>query len=305
MQTIRATMIADSLINGVRVSTVEMIFPRFILAELNTHRVFSRNSASSRARSVKRTFAEVMEAPFVPAPFTRNMKGMSGCTLDPEDQVGCESYWLRARDAAVLSALDLMVGEEKRTDLIGDDVTKFLDVLDAYDMEADTPSVHKQHVNRILEPYMYHTAIVSSTEWDNFFELRIEAAAQPEMYELAVAVKETYDASQPVERDIHLPYHEGEDSITAFDVKRSVASCATVSYKAPSELNDAAVERIYSGMFADKHMSPFEHQAIHPAKLDELAPLMGWELPENVDECDLHGNFRPGVVQLRKVLELL
>src|ERR1044071_2309931 len=51
---ISATVLADSvsLINGVsgpRFTTFEITYPRLILAELNTHRMLSKNSASSRA----------------------------------------------------------------------------------------------------------------------------------------------------------------------------------------------------------------------------------------------------------------
>lgn len=306
MNGISAQIIEDSLLNGVRTITYEVRFPRFILPEVNTHRVFSRNSASSRARSITRTFGEVMEDPFVPQPFTKNQKGMSGGEINPELQKACESYWLASRDAAVLSALDLLVGQEKRKRLIGDDVSRYQTVIDAYNMETDEPSIHKQHVNRLLEPFMYHTAIITSTEWDNFFELRIAPDAQPEIHTLAVEMKRAFDASQPVERTFHLPYIEvAGDKPSAFDIKRSAASCASVSYKAPHELSDGAVERIFDTMYQDKHMSPFEHVACTPDAVAELGEIMGWDYPANLMDADLHGNLRQGVVQLRKILEIL
>lgn len=254
----RAEIIMDSLVNGVRVTTLEVCFPRFILPEFNTHRVFSRNSASSRARSIKRTFKEVMDAPFIPSPFTKNQKGMSGVPVDSALQSESVSYWIKARDCAVLSALDLLVGQAKRKDLIGNDAHLFETVIDEYKMSEDSPSIHKQHVNRLLEPFMYHTTIVSSTEWDNFFDLRLAPDAQPEINVLAQKMKEAMDQSTATERSYHLPYMEYQDIPEAFDVKRSVASCASVSYKSPSELNDTAVERIFNIMLSSKHMSPFE-----------------------------------------------
>lgn len=308
MEGITAHVIADTLIDGVRVLTFESRFPRFILPEVNTHRVFSRNSASSRARSIKRTFVEVMQDPFIPSPFTRNMRGMSGKPISPELQASCEEAWLKARDCAVMSALDLLVGKEKRANLIGDDVTQYEQVIDAYDMEADSPSIHKQHVNRLLEPFMFHTAIITATEWDNFFNLRIAPDAQPEIYELAVKMDEARQASTPCTRDYHLPYIDqklSDDQVEAFHIKRSVASCASISYKAPDELNDGAVERIFTTMHAEKHLSPFEHIACAPGKLPELIELMGWNNIEVSDQTDLSGNFRSGVIQLRKVLELI
>ena len=40
--------------------------PRIILAEFNTHRLFSRNSASSRAIPFKKMVQSVLENPFIP-----------------------------------------------------------------------------------------------------------------------------------------------------------------------------------------------------------------------------------------------
>ena len=300
----QAKVIMDSLVNEVRVTTLEVSFPRFILPEFNTHRVFSRNSASSRARSIKRTFKEVMEEPFIPDPFTKNQKGMSGVAVDDSLQEESKTYWIKARDQAVLSALDLLVGREKRQELIGDKVYDYEKVIDNYKMAEDSPSIHKQHVNRILEPFMYHTTIVSSTEWDNFFELRLAPDAQPEINLLAHKMKEAMDSSKPVERSYHLPYMEYDELPEAFDVKRSVASCASVSYKSPSELNDSAVERIFKIMLDSKHMSPFEHQALAPEHLNELLELMGWQLSQK-EGIDFAGNFRGDIVQLRKIMEVL
>lgn len=301
-------IICDSLINDVRVTTFELRFPRFILPELNTHRVFSRNSASSRARSISRSFTEVMEDPFIPQPFTKNKKGMSGTTLDGKHQKACERAWLASRDAAMISALDLLVGEEKRRSIMGDDITQYHKVIDAYDMELDEPSVHKQHVNRLLEPFMWHTTVLSSTEWDNFFGLRIAPDAQPEIYELACKMKEAFDNSNAQVCTYHLPYIEFGKELDVFDIKRSVACCASVSYKAPEELGDAAVERIFEQMADHKHLSPFEHAACSPEVLTEFLELMQWKLSlsngeENLMNAAWSGNFRPGVIQLRKVLE--
>lgn len=310
---IQAHIICDSLIDGVRVTTYELRFPRFILPELNTHRVFSRNSASSRARSIKRSFTEVMEDPFVPQPFTKNKKGMSGAQLEGAHQQACKEAWLRSRDCAMVAALDLLVGQEKRRSLMGEDIAHYQAVIDAYDMETDEPSVHKQHVNRLLEPFMWHTTVLSSTEWDNFFELRIAPDAQPEIHELAVKMHEAYKKSAPQETSYHLPYYdqakEDSDKPSAFAIKRSVACCASVSYKAPSELGDGAVERIFEQMAKHKHLSPFEHLALSSSRLEEFCQSLGWELEggiptaQDTKNSDWSGNFRPGLIQLRKVLE--
>lgn len=142
---ISAKIVADSICNGNRITTMEVVFPRFILAELNTHRLFSRNSASSRAIPFAKMVKEVEENPFIPIAWQKDHKGMQG-TEYIEDNLsiqGCISEWLKARDNAITQA--------KR--------------LSYY-------STTKQLCNRLLEPFMWHKVLITATEWDNFFELR-------------------------------------------------------------------------------------------------------------------------------------
>ena len=92
-----AEILADSIANDVRLTTVMATFPRFILAEINTHRVFSRNSASSRAIPTERLIERVMDNPFVPATFNKRVKGMGvGSPLDESQQAEARHRWLRA-----------------------------------------------------------------------------------------------------------------------------------------------------------------------------------------------------------------
>ena len=140
-------ILADSLSpQGNRLITMKITFPRFILAELNTHRMFSRNSASSRAIPFKKMVQMVEENPFIPIAWQKDHKGMQGNQYkegDSEIQL-CINKWLDARDNAVQSATLLNNNE----------------------------SVTKQLCNRLLEPFMWHTVIVSATEFSNFFNLR-------------------------------------------------------------------------------------------------------------------------------------
>lgn len=162
MKKIEAEIIADSLSpQGNRITTFLLTYPRFIHSELLTHRVFSRNSASSRAipfeKMVKMVeedpfipFEEMVkmveEDPFIPIAWQRDHKGMQGSEYaqypDTED---FKVIWLEARDNAVKSAQLAQTGRVKLT---------------------------KQLCNRLLEPFMWHTVLVTATEWDNFFELR-------------------------------------------------------------------------------------------------------------------------------------
>ena len=63
-------VIADSVPAGKlfqstpRLTTLAITLPRIVLAELNTHRMFSRNSASSRAIPIQRMIDKVVQDPF-------------------------------------------------------------------------------------------------------------------------------------------------------------------------------------------------------------------------------------------------
>ena len=103
--------------SGHRLTTVETTFPRFVLAEFNTHRVFSRNSASSRAIPIAKQIRRVLVEPYVPIEFGSNQPGMqAGPPLTGDAQVAAEREWLRARDAAVRHVLALMTSPEEAAD---------------------------------------------------------------------------------------------------------------------------------------------------------------------------------------------
>ena len=166
-----ARVVADSVsVDGARVTTVEATMHRFMLAELNTHRVFSRNSASSRAIPVARQIERVLDDPAMPVEFGGKQAGMqAGPPLEGDALDAARAAWLEARDAAVDSARRL----------------------------ADL-GVHKQVVNRLLEPFMWHTVIVTATDWDGFWHQRCSPLAQPEIRIVADAMRDAFDASDAV-----------------------------------------------------------------------------------------------------------
>ena len=98
-----AQILADSMSpDGVRLTTFEVEIPRIVLAEFNTHRRFSRNSASSRAIPVKTMIKRVMEDPYIPEVWGSNKPGMqAGDELDEWSRSACLDEWLLARDGAV------------------------------------------------------------------------------------------------------------------------------------------------------------------------------------------------------------
>lgn len=248
-----ASVICDSISpSGARLTTIEVTLHRFVLAELNTHRVFSRNSSSSRAIPINKQIDRVMNNPAVPMEFGANQKGMQASEI-VEDTQGALEAWLSARDAAV------------------EHVRKLLDI-----------GVHKQVTNRLLEPFMWQTVIVSSTEWQNFFSQRCSPLAQPEIRLAAEAMRDAYTGSKPVavgEGEWHTPYVREEEADLDLETKKriSVARCARVSYLTHDGKRDLSADLdLYNRLItADPpHWSPMEHVATPGEGLGNFA---GWK----------------------------
>jgi thymidylate synthase ThyX len=144
---ISAKIVADSICpKGHRLTTLEVVMPRYILAEFNTHRMLSKNSASSRAIPFNKMVKNIQENPFIPYAWQKDHKGMQGTEYltEHEDIKSAEEEWLKARNLAIQQAYHL----------------------------NQNIGITKQLANRLLEPFMYHKVLVSGTEWENFFNLR-------------------------------------------------------------------------------------------------------------------------------------
>lgn len=238
-----AHVVADSISpSGDRLTTIEVTFHRFVLAEFNTHRAFSRNSASSRAIPVAKQIERVVYDPAVPVVFPCEQRGMQGGdALEGRDYDDALGAWLDARDAAVRM------------------VKRLVD-----------RGVHKSVANRLLEPFMWHTAIVSATDWDGFWEQRCSPLAQPEIRVAAEAMRAAYDASAPapVRRgEWHLPYVSDDELVDlgiAVARQVSVARCARVSYLTHDGKRDTDADvALYDKLVSARpgHWSPLEHVA--------------------------------------------
>lgn len=260
----RCKILADSLnSSGSRLTSMEITFPRIILAEFNTHRVFSRNSASSRAIPFEKMVAMVESDPFVPGYWGQNQRGMQAeKQISDEDARLAVFVWHNARNTALNHAEQL-----------------------------HRLGVHKQTVNRLLEPFMWHTVIVTSSEWDNFFALRDSPMAQPEMQTIAKMMREAYLSSEPAQLRAgqwHAPYytmpHEWEASHDEEmeAAMRCAARCARVSYLTHDGKEDPDADlALANRLLSAGHMSPFEHVA------KDVSYFMS-------------GNFGTGWKQLRK-----
>ena len=279
---LQAKIIADSVSSdGARLTTFQLRFHRFILPEFNTHRSFSRNFSSSRAIPVAKIIEQVRFDPATPVHWGKNQSGMqaheelAGASLEFAKKV-----WLEASESAVEAA------------------NRMLDA-----------GVHKQVVNRVLEPFQWVSGVVTATEWDNFFELRAHPDAQPEIQALAYLMQEKMEASPPREMkrgDWHLPYvqpHEFADYGDDVELlkKVSAARCCRVSYMkhdgthANIEEDLALCNRLVGSR--PLHASPFEHQATPDQWNVQRGGGFGWDYPH------LHGNFN-GWIQHRKEVEL-
>lgn len=255
-----ARVLADSIYaNGPRLTTVLACYPRFIHSEVMTHRALSRNSASSRAIPVKVQVERIRNHAFVPSSFPVNRPGMSADEyIDPshEDYAKCTLQWNLARDYAVSQAENLM-----------------------------QLGVHKQIASRLLEPFMWHTAIISGTSeaWAGVFKLRCHPTAQPEFRRLAEKMRDTIHASEPrtlIRGQWHLPLvgYPGDEELTGADrVRVSVARCARVSYLTHEGRRDIDADLgLFSRLQESGHLSPFEHAATPWLQDRHIANFKGW-----------------------------
>jgi len=251
---ISAKVILDSISeSGARLITMELKYPRFVHAELMTHRVFSRNAASSRAIPIRKVIKMVEEDPATPVYWGKNKRGMSP-GKEVEDSSEAMKAWLEARDSAVEHARKL----------------KEL-------------GLHKQIVNRLLEPFQYITVICTATQWSNFFALRDHADAQQEIAALAKKMKYAQEMSIPVERVWHMPYiQNNEMHLDPTELRKiSTARCARVSYLTHDGTRsiDKDLElhkRLLTGGDSG-HWSPFEHVAMASSDPGERSGnFTGW-----------------------------
>ena len=269
-----AKIIADSISHkDIRLTTVLLKYPRFIHSELLTHRMLSRNSSSSRAIPILKMMQAVIDDPVYPHK-GRNQKGMQA--------------------KGTLSQID----SDKVDDVVDELINYTTDCVE----DLVNLGLHKQSANRYLEPYSYITTLVSATEWNNFFALRDHMDAQPEIQELARAIKAAMTHSTPTpleDNEWHLPFVDKDSNLTLKEkLMLSAAKCATISLarqEDPMTLQKA--KEIFDRLTRSNpiHASPFEHQAKPIGDSNEATHIT---LNDNELWC---GNFR-GWMQYRKVI---
>lgn len=296
---IKATVIADSInVQGNRMTTMEIEYPRFILAELNTHRMLSKNSASSRAIPVAKMQDQMQNNPAMPVYWGANQPGMTAKEEIPNISMA-KDVWDLARKTAMNFA-------------------RFL---------SEDLKLHKQTANRITEPWMLMKTVISGTEWTNLEYLRDHPDAQPEFGVLAKCIKTAKEASTPMllqPNEWHLPYvktirnktgsieyYDENDKLIPLEKARMISAscCAQVSYR----MQNASLEKaedifaklnLHPEATQPMHASPVEHQAtpISP----EVYGKMSVHWPSGVTHADRKqqlwsGNLN-GWIQFRKTI---
>lgn len=293
--------LVQASVNGVTntpIYTFILEYPRAIHAQLLTHRVFSKNSSSSRAVPIKKAIQQIKDNPAKPI-WTSNQKGMQGPVIE---------------DAPTLDIL------AKLWNGMFDTTVRFVELM-ANKPEDGGLNIHKQNAGRYLEPFQNIRVCLTSTEWENWDWLRVDVAAQPEIEELAKLIKQARDEAEPMiltHLEWHVPfvdrkrdskgilrYYSGDQEINYKQALQISMSCAAqTSYRNLDDSLEKA-EDMYEKLFAGQkvHASPSEHQAYpivkeYLEKPESTDPDEVWQ--EGITHMDRHatlwsGNFKDWV----------
>lgn len=254
--TARVVAYSISAETGEEIITYELEYPRLIHSEFLTHRLFSRNAASSRAIPVSKLIEMVRDNPAMPVRFGANQAGMQDKGVDHNARI-------------------IKVNEPHSSDISYDAkclwmeaATKASEFVEMY----SSAGYHKQVCNRLLEPFQYIKTVVTFTgRGANFFGLRDHEDADPTIAELARAMYEAAMTLKPVELragDWHLPYYKdgafikGRDRNLNKARRISASCCAQVSYRKLDDSEEKA-DMVFARLVDSKpvHASPTEHQA--------------------------------------------
>lgn len=248
----KVEILADSINpSKVRLTTFELVIPRVVLVELNTHRALSKSTSSSRAIPTKTLLDAVITDPYIPD-FSRNASGMSegGVFLSAEDQDSAARWCLELRDLVVSKI-----------------------------QEAEKYKIHKQDINRYLEPWMWCTVLLTATDLQNFFKLRAHKDAAPPFRKFAFSMRQALTQSNPVQlaagewhiplRDLSLPVYDA--------LKVSTSRMARASY-GRQHIVKSFVDEVaqHDDLSSKGHWSPFEHCAMALSGVDRVGNLRGY-----------------------------
>lgn len=249
-----------------RLTTVQMTYPRFVHSEHLRHRAFSFNVASSRAIPVEKILKAASSDPVIPIHFGAAQKGMQAFNeIDETSKNKAIEILLRQRDNTIQMANELL-----------------------------ELGLHKQVVNRYIEPFSWCTVICSGTDraWRHFYSLRCHEMAEPHIRHISEMTYAAMEESTPnmlQEGELHLPLFGFDNDVEITDktdkMKISAARCARVSYLTHSGKRDVSEDiRLFETLASGRHWSPLEHPAI-------------------CQSGGMGGNFGKGWTQFRKTFE--
>lgn len=249
-------IVCDSLApSGKRLTTMVITYPRFVHSEMLTHRDRARNSSSSRAIPWPKMMHNIVSNPVIPIRWGAEQKGMqTGGEVENPD--AATQVWLEARDSAVKYA--------ERLAALG---------------------VHKSLCNRLTEPFMWITVVMTATEWANLFRLRCHDDAEIHIQKIAYMMRDAMNAADPTPvsaGDWHLPFIQPDERKLEMSVlcRASVARCARVSYLTHEGERSIGkdlelFERLVRGS-GFGHWSPHEHVAMAETLQVRSGPFIGW-----------------------------
>ena len=221
---------------GYELITFLLKIPKFLMAQLNTHRNLVRNTASSRAIPCEK-YRKMVNDDTVNMEWGMAKKGMSSDENVPEE---------------IRLQASLLYEEAKRN------------MLDSH-IKLEKLGIHKEFTNRLLEPFAYTYTIVTGTEWLDFIKLRKTQEAQKQMREIAEQISWLKDNS--VEKNYvnygewHIPMVDESDNLSIADsMIMGIARCAWISYnnhQKEATIEDA--ESMVESLINNKHLSPLEH----------------------------------------------
>lgn len=260
---IYAKCVAASVANSVPIYTLETKAPKYLDGECEKHRMLSKNSSSSRAIPFKR-----LDDIYYPFDIRKNQKGMQG--YEQVDDGDADHFM-----TALYNIYQKTVTNMELCSQLG---------------------IHKQHLNRYMEPFMFQKKVWTGTEWDNFFRLRLAPDADPAIQELARCMKEAIIHATCTELkpgQWHLPYVNRDDEwdyiedYNLYGKQCSVARCARVSYlnmdnSFPDIEKDLA---LYDKLLSSGHLTPFEHQA---------SPML-FEACYSMQDDEYREDWEPGI----------
>lgn len=252
---IQVNPICDSISQeGVRLTTFLCRIPYFILAQLNTHRLFCRNAASMRAIPTNKLIEQVRNDPYIPTTFGKNQRGMHAVeAISEQDSHEARIVWeCAARDACYHAEKLARIGS------------------------------HKQDVNRLLSPYVWIDWLVTATEWDNFLNVRLAGDVQESTREVAKGIEKGLQTSTPTRLEIgdwHVPFGANIPEHYSNDtrIQIAVARCARLSYMRHDGTQSVDEDLfLYNRLVNDQHLSPLEHVATPSLHSLLSPPLRGW-----------------------------